>query len=236
MNHVRRVPLADQAAGLLLDRIRSGEWPLGARLPGETTLGPQLGVGRSTVREAIRQLAGKGVLETRQGAGVFVTALDVTEDWNDVLRRAGIVSVIEARIAIETEAAAHAADRRTPQALRALRRALAERQEGHGGTEDYVDADMRFHRAVVAASGNPVLLELFDTFVPRLRQAMIDMLRLGSRLDDDTDHAAHADLVEAIADRDAEAAHRLSRTHLDALKAGLGQPGGRRVRSGGPGG
>src|SRR5215831_9239436 len=103
MTIVRREPLADQAAGLLLQRIRAGEWSLGEKLPGETTLAPQLGVGRSTVREAIRQLAGRGVLSSRQGAGVFVTALDAPEDWDTVLRRADIISVIEARLAIETE-------------------------------------------------------------------------------------------------------------------------------------
>ncbi|MFI9639252.1 FadR/GntR family transcriptional regulator [Micromonospora sp. NPDC051925] len=221
MAQIRRAPLADQAAEALLVRIRAGEWPLGAKLPGETTLGPQLGVGRSTVREAIRQLAGRGVLESRQGAGVFVTALDVTEDWDAVLRRAGIISVIEARIAIEAEAAAHAAERRTPQALRAVRRALAERQDQRGSTEEQVDADMRLHRAIVAAADNPVLLELFDTFVPRLRQAMVDMLRIGRNLAEEQDHAAHADLVEAIAARDAAAAHRLSRTHLASLKDAL---------------
>lgn len=221
MKQVRRTRLADQAAHLLLDRINSGEWPLGAKLPGETTLGPQLGVGRSTVREAIRQLAGKGVLETRQGAGVFITALEIPEDWDTVLQRAGIISVIEARTAIEVEAAAHAAQRRTPQELRAIRRALAQRQNHPERTEDYVDADMRFHRAIVAASDNPVLLELFDTFVPRIRQAMIEMLRLGGNLNDEADHAAHAGLVEAIAARDPENAHRLSRTHLDALRSTL---------------
>ncbi|GII77028.1 GntR family transcriptional regulator [Sphaerisporangium rufum] len=221
MAQIRRAPLADQAAEALLERIRAGEWPLGAKLPGETTLGPQLGVGRSTVREAIRQLAGRGVLESRQGAGVFVTALDVTEDWNAVMRRAGIISVIEARIAIEAEAAAHAAARRTPQALRAIRRALADRQERRGSTEDHVDADMAFHRAIVAAAGNPVLLELFDTFVPRLRQAMIDMLRIGRSLSVERDQAAHADLAEAIAARDADAARRLSRAHLESLESAL---------------
>ncbi|BBX36964.1 hypothetical protein MMAGJ_62460 [Mycolicibacterium mageritense] len=114
VSQVQRHPLAAQTAQLLLTRIRDGEWPLGHRLPGETTLAAQLGVGRSTLREAIRELAGKGVLDSRQGAGVFVTALDVAEDWDTVLRRTTIASVIEARIAIEAEAAALAATRRTP--------------------------------------------------------------------------------------------------------------------------
>ncbi|MBN9629446.1 MAG: winged helix-turn-helix transcriptional regulator, partial [Actinobacteria bacterium] len=56
MTPLRREPLAEQAAEALLDRIRAGEWALGQKLPGETTLAPQLGVGRSTIREAIRQL------------------------------------------------------------------------------------------------------------------------------------------------------------------------------------
>lgn len=216
-----RAPLADQAAEALLHRVRAGEWPLGARIPGETTLGPQLGVGRSTVREAIRQLVGRGVLESRQGAGVFVTALDVAEDWDIVLRRAGIVSVLEARVAIEAEAAMYAAQRRTPQQLRAIRRALAVRQRCHDSPQEYVDADMGFHRAVVAAAHNPVLLELFDSFVPTSRRAMIDMVRLGRNLSGEQDRMAHGDLVEAVAARDPDAAGRLSRTHLMVLRDAL---------------
>lgn len=138
----------------------------GGEAPRETTLAPQLGVGRSTVREAIRQLAGRGVLASRQGAGVFVIALDAPEDWDAVLRKAGIVAVIEARIAIETEAAALAAARRTPSDLRSIRRALADRDAHRSDIDSHVDADTAFHRAVVAASHNAVLLDLFDSFTP----------------------------------------------------------------------
>lgn len=181
MEQLHRRPLADQAAEALLLRIRQGEWELGAKLPGETTLAVQLGIGRSTVREAIRQLAGRGVLSSRQGAGVFVVALDVPDDWDAVLRRADIVAVIEARAAIETEAAALAAERRTPADVRAIRRALWDRGDRRTILEDHVDADTAFHRSIVAAAHNPILLELFDGFTPRLRQAMIDMLRMRLR-------------------------------------------------------
>jgi DNA-binding FadR family transcriptional regulator len=110
----------------------------------------QLGVGRSSVREAIRELSGKGVLDSRQGSGVFVTALDTTENREAALRRASIVSVIEARIAIEAEAAGLAAQRRIPADLRAVRRALAGRGRADGpSTDEHVDADMAFHRTVV---------------------------------------------------------------------------------------
>lgn len=221
MVQVRREPLANQAAELLLERIRSGEWTLGEKLPGETTLAPQLGVGRSTVREAIRQLAGRGVLASRQGAGVFVTALDAPEDWDAVLQRAGIVAVIEARIAIETEASALAAARRTPSDLRAIRRALAERATHRSDIEGHVDADTVFHRTIVAAAHNAVLLELFDSFTPRLRAAMIEMLRIRRVFAGDADQDAHSELAEAIADRDERAAADLSRAHLRGLREGL---------------
>lgn len=221
MPQVRREPLAEQAAGLLLDRIRAGEWQLGQRLPGETTLAPQLGVGRSTVREAIRQLAGRGVLASRQGAGVFVTALDAREDWDLVLRRADIVSVLEARIAIEAEAAGLAAQRRTPAELRALGRALAERARGPESLEEHVDADMAFHRAVVVAAHNPLLVGLFDGFVPRVRQTMVEMLRMRTDFDEDADHTLHRLLHEAIAAHDTAAAADLSRHHLTSLKESI---------------
>ncbi len=221
MVQVRRTSLADQAADVLLERIRSGEWRLGEKLPGETTLAPQLGVGRSTVREAIRQLAGRGVVDSRQGAGVFVMALDAPEDWDAVLRRADIVAVIEARIAIETEAAALAAERRTPADLRMIRRALILRDERRGNAIELVDADTAFHRAIVAAAHNPILIELFDGFTPRLRQAMIDMLRIRPDHTNDADHEAHADLVQTIADRDASGAALQSRAHLQTMKAAL---------------
>ncbi|GAB3820377.1 FCD domain-containing protein [Tessaracoccus terricola] len=218
MSRVTRAPLAEQAADALLERVRSGEWGLGAKLPGETTLAPQLGVGRSTVREAIRQLAGRGVLASRQGAGVFVTALDVPDDWDLVLRRSDIAAVIEARIAIETEAADLAARRRTPADLRAMRKALTARKEQRHEAEVHVDADTAFHRTVVSAAHNPVPLELFDVLTPRVREAMVAMIRIRTKFGDDADHDAHVSLADAVAARDAELARQLSRTHLMALK------------------
>ncbi|WP_313005571.1 FadR/GntR family transcriptional regulator [Corynebacterium variabile] len=213
--------MAEQAAELLLGRVRDGEWELGQKLPGEVTLASQMGVGRSTAREAIRILAGKGVLASRQGSGVYLTALDVREEWDAVLGRAEIRSVIEARTAIETEAARLAALRRSPAELRAVRRALDDRAARRDGLEDHVDADTAFHRSIVLASGNPVLTGMFDRFTPRMREAMVEMLRRRGEFGDDGDQQAHADMVEAVAAKDPEAAARLSREHLAALAAGL---------------
>lgn len=218
---VRREPLAEQAAELLLERIRSGEWALGEKLPGETTLAPQLGVGRSTIREAIRQLAGRGVLATRQGAGVFVIALDAPGDWTQKVGRADIRAVIEARGAIEVEAAALAAARRSPAELRALKRALEAREARRERIEEHVDTDAAFHRAIVAAAHNPILLEMFDSFTPRSREAMIAMLRRRGDHGSDADHATHHRLYDAIAAGDPAVAAAITRDHLASLAAGL---------------
>lgn len=218
---VQRVPLSERAAQLLLSRISSGEWPLGGQLPSEAVLATQLGVGRSTLREAVRRLGALGVLESRHGSGVFVAALDVPEDRDAVLRRADITSVLEARIAVEAEASALAAERRTAAELRAIRRAYAARIEPKQSPEEYADADAALHRSIVAASHNPVLLDLFDAFLPRVRHVMVTLMRVGEDPSSPEDHASHAAVVEAIAQRRAGEAALASRTHLEAVKERL---------------
>ncbi|MET9864714.1 GntR family transcriptional regulator, partial [Streptomyces sp. NPDC006386] len=99
---VRPSPLVEQAAARLREQITGGHWPVGTKLPGETTLAKELGVGRSTVREALRALAGAGLVRPRQGAGVFVIATEPVEDWPTRLRRAAVTDVYEVRMAAGT--------------------------------------------------------------------------------------------------------------------------------------
>lgn len=218
---VQRQSLAGQVVAVILDRITTGCWAIGTKLPGEATLAAELGVGRSTVREAIRDLAGRGVLSTRQGAGVFVTASTPAVDWPDVLRRAAITEVVEGRLAVETEAAYRAAQRRTAADLDALERALAVRADAERSAEDaaFVEADLDFHQAVVTAAGNEVLNQLFRSFQARIRTAMIDMLALFEPADQRgrQTHDSHAAIVAAIRDRDPERAAALSRAHLEEM-------------------
>lgn len=218
MSQIQRTPLADQATELLMNRIRAGEWGLGAKLPGEMTLALQLGVGRSTVREAIRQLAGRGVLSSRQGAGVFVTALEVPESWRTVVSRADIISVIDARLAIETASASLAAEKRSEADIAAIKAALEYRKLESKIIDNYVDADMAFHRAIIVATKNPILLDLFDGLTARLREAMVAMLKIVGNSGSEEDHDIHARLFTAIEKRDVETAASLSRSHLQSLK------------------
>ncbi|HWV49705.1 MAG TPA: FCD domain-containing protein, partial [Microbacterium sp.] len=124
-------------------------------------------------------------------------------------------------IAIEAEASSLAAERRTASDLRAIRRALAARDNDADGIEAHVDADTAFHRSIIVAAHNPILLELFDGFTPRLRQAMIEMLRLRSDHDGPGDHERHARLADAVSSKDAATAASESRAHLRRLKEAL---------------
>lgn len=218
---LRPTPLVEQAADRLRAQIADGSWPVGTKLPGETTLAGQLGVGRSTVREALRALAGAGLLQARQGAGVFVIATEPAapaEDWAARLRRASVADVYEIRMMIELRAARLAAERRTAEDLAALDLALRARDEaaeaaaaGSGDAEAFIDADIALHTAVVNAAGNPVLADLYGEFVPVLREGLLDLTRLVDVHEEDAEHGreAHARLVEAVRERDPEEAERV---------------------------
>ncbi|MGW0795356.1 FadR/GntR family transcriptional regulator [Streptomyces sp. NPDC002692] len=218
LDAVRPSPLVEQAAARLREQITGGHWPVGTKLPGETTLAAELGVGRSTVREALRALAGAGLVRPRQGAGVFVIAAEAAEDWPTRLRRAAVTDLYEVRMLVEVQAARLAAERRTPEDVTALEHALAGRRAAAAGDDvAFVDADIALHAAVVAAAHNPVLTDLFAEFTPSLREGLIEMLALvGVRAHDPgTGDAAHAALVRAVADGDGAAAGEVLRGDLE---------------------
>lgn len=220
MGALSRHPLSDQAAERLREQVESGRWPVGAKLPGENALAKELGVGRSTVREAIRALAGSGMLETRQGAGVFVIAARPVEDWQARLRRASVVHLFEVRGLLEVEAAALAAERRDEDDLAALDLALAGRRDAaRGDDEAFVDADIALHAAVVAAAHNPVLSDLFAGFGPALRRGLLELVALLPLRHDHPEPGAdaHASLVEAVRRGDPERAAMIMREEVNLI-------------------
>ncbi|MGW0484959.1 FadR/GntR family transcriptional regulator [Nonomuraea sp. NPDC003214] len=219
---LRPSPLVEQATARLREQITGGHWPVGTRLPSENALAQTLGVGRSTVREALRALTGAGLVQPRQGSGVFVIAAEPAEDWPARLRRAAITDVYEVRVIVETRAARLAAARRTDDDVKALRAALAARRAAAGGGDAaFVDADIALHAAVVAAAGNPVLTGLFAEFAPALRERLIDLVELlGLRHDDaNPGDDAHARLVEAVEAGDPDTAEAVLQAELDQTLA-----------------
>ncbi|MFF4700660.1 FadR/GntR family transcriptional regulator [Streptomyces chattanoogensis] len=209
----RRSALADQVIAQLRAQITSGEWPVGARIPTEPELVEELGVARNTVREAVRALAHNGLLDIRQGSGTYVVA---TSELAGVMNRrfadADPRHVAELRSALEAEAARLAAERRTEQDLRQLD-ALLERREAaweSGAAEAFVEADATLHMAVVAASHNEVLAEIYADLGGVLR----DFLRadVGEVLRPEA-HMDHARLVAAIRAGDGDLAASEAAAH-----------------------
>lgn len=220
MDALTRVPLSQQAAQSLLDAITAGRWEVGEQLPGETSLAAELNVGRSTIREAIRQLAARGVLSTRQGVGVFLASITPVEPWDRLAQIGVIAEVLQVRVAIESRAAALAAVGHDDADAQSIRAALAERNALLGGTSsELASADIRFHRRVVTAAHNSLLSALFDSLEPRLVEAMTEFLELVPATQQDADE--HAEVVDAILAGDSERAETLTRRHLLGLTGAL---------------
>jgi GntR family transcriptional regulator, transcriptional repressor for pyruvate dehydrogenase complex len=222
LSSLRRSPLAELAVSQLREQVLSGQWPVGARLPAETELARLLGVGRSTVREAVRVLVHDGLLETRQGSGTFVRSVTADSGWEPLLRRAAILEVYEVRQALEVQAAGLAAARRTREDIAQINARLGEREQAGAAARDtaFVDADVAFHKAVVAAAHNPLLSEMFTSFTAVLREALIGVVS------DDSlgmiDYSpAHVQLAAAVEAGDVAAAQRATHDHLDPTATAL---------------
>lgn len=192
----------------LSEKIRAGEWPVGGRIPTEPQLVEAFGVGRNTVREAVRALVHAGVLERRQGSGTYVLSTD--ELAGAVARKIGAVEfahTIEVRRAFEVEAARLAALRRTREDLVALDAALAEREAAwrSGRLDAFVATDLALHEVIVAAAHNPMLADLYASVGAAIRASVA--ADIGPDLRPDK-HVDHARLVAAIRAGDAERAAR----------------------------
>jgi GntR family transcriptional regulator, transcriptional repressor for pyruvate dehydrogenase complex len=220
LTSLRRSPLVELAVSQLREQVLSGQWPVGGRLPAETELAQRLEVGRSTVREAVRALVHAGLLETRQGSGTYVRSVTPGADWEPRLRRAAVLEAYEVREALEVQAARLAASRRTGADVEALAACLAERERARGDDARFVEADLAFHRAIVAAAHNPLLAEMFDSFAAVLREALI-AIRLDHDVQSAVADAAHARLAAAIEAGDAAAAAQATHDQLDATAANL---------------
>ena len=223
---VRPKKLGDLVIQQIQEKISLGVFPAGSKIPTEPTLMAQLGVGRSTVREAVRVLVSAGLLEVRQGDGTYV--LDRRSGHEPLeyrLRRAKAEEIREVRRIIEVETARLAAKNRTPADIAAMREHLEKKREAiHAGdTHGYVAADIAFHSAVAAASGNSLLADIYRSFT-MVFQDFLDSL-IADRGVNQYQDRIHTGLLDAIAARDAEKAvafamEALDRTSDDAKALG----------------
>lgn len=224
--------ISDAIAASLEKRILEGSLKAGDRLPPERELAVDLGVSRPSLREAIQKLASKGMLQSRQGGGTYVTdRLDAAfyEPWEQMLTSHPNLreDLLEFRRMIEGQTAEWAAERCTAADLERLTQAYDALQAGFasGNPAQRAEADIAFHQVIAEAAHNALLGHLTATML----RLMGDNIRLNLRELDDVSGAdallvrQHKNLYEAIRDHRPAAARAAAETHIDFVRETLAQ-------------
>ncbi len=208
--------------------LAEGRLKPGDRLPGERELCQMLGVSRSSLREAIKVLAGKGVVEARQGQGVFIARADpvgVLEQIASVLllQRGTVADLFEVRRLLETQAAAWAAERASPaecaEMAALLEECLAKAESGRITENEYEQYDHRFHFLLAKATGNEVLVRVMANLIDLLVEARKLSLKVPGRARRSVDD--HLAVLAAVRAGDPEAARRRMLEHLEGVQAAI---------------
>lgn len=203
--------------------IRSGQWPVGERIPAEPELVEQFAVGRNSIREAVRALEHSGMLVPRRGDGTYVRSANMlTAAIARCVPERAQLELLGARQAIEAEAAAEAAAVADAGCVADLYACLAraERTLASGDMAAYTQADIAFHVAVVNASGNGLLIELYGGIIEvmaHMHQQVVD-----ATIADGVHPPGHRALVDAVAAGDAAAARAAVHSYLDHASRAVG--------------
>ncbi len=221
-SQVTRDPsLADKVAALMLETITSNRLRPGDSLPSERELGEQFGVSRTVIREAVRSLVAKGLIEVRSGSGIRVAPMDgsaVRESLAYFLRGSDGLDyekVHEIRSVLEVQMAASAAERANPADLRALSEACRKMAEAGNDVDKATRADIEFHRALANATHNPLYVVLLDAIGDALIEVRQQTLLHGSLT---SAIRSHREIFDAIKQGDAEAARQAMSSHLETVE------------------
>ena len=213
--------MSDRVTQALLELIRNGSYPPKSRLPSEAEMAQQFGVSRTVVREAVSRLKSEGLVESRQGSGVFVREAGPDSPFRidpavvDSIQQ--VLQVAELRRGLEAEIAALAAERATKEQVREIGARLKAIDDDVAAGGDGVAADIEFHRSIARATGNPHFLALWD-FLGQFLKGTIKLTRAWEAQKDETRQQVlqeHRALYDAILKKDAEAARLAARTHME---------------------
>jgi GntR family transcriptional repressor for pyruvate dehydrogenase complex len=219
---VSRVTLAEQVAAQISDQISRGKWKPGEKLPSETEFCAALDVGRSTLREALKSLAYVGMVQMRHGGGTYV--VDQTSALIERVLTSGslktekeLFDMAEARLAIESETAALAAERATRGDVAELEELLKEMESSlNGKGRNYVSLDVEYHLAIARCSNNQMLHGLLTP----IRGLLQEWISKSQELPGIRENAQrqHAKILAAIREQDPDKARSLMRTHLQTCE------------------
>ncbi len=213
---IERRKVYELIAEHLLHQISERSLKPGDALPTERELADSYRVGRSSVREALRMLESKGLIRP-SGNGAFAVAdydnpLSHSLHFLLSLEETSLLEIYEVRKIMEVEAAGLAAARRTDRDLAQMSEAIGEMTSGLASQDRYIDADLRFHLAVAAATGNRIALRMMHAIRDLLHRALASIYHIpGSP---ERSITQHREILAAIASGDAESARQRMREHL----------------------
>ncbi|ACR30939.1 FadR/GntR family transcriptional regulator [Burkholderia glumae] len=223
--------MSDAVAQQLLRQIEIGGFAGTGKLPTESVLAQQFGVSRTVIREAISRLKNEGVVEPRQGSGVFIAQHGAIRplriDYAEAVGTGSLVHLLALRRAIEAEVAAEAAQRRTDADLQRIDAALAKIDAAVAAGRDGVAEDIAFHRTIAAVTGNPYFLKTLS-FLNQYLEAGVMVTRRNEATREDFSRQVreeHAAIAAAIRAGDAPAAGNAARIHLVNAARRLAQAG-----------
>ena len=217
--------LTDEAIGKIKTMITSGALRPGDRLPREADLAAELGLSRSSLREAVRALSLVNILDVRRGDGTYVTSLqpplllEALSFIVDFHRDGSVLEFLQVRRVLEAEATALAAERITDAEIGELRE-LLDSLGSEPAVEDLVAADVEFHRRITAASGNSVLCSLLESLSGGTTRARVwrGLTQAGATAQTLAEHRA---ILDALSSRDAEVARSWSTVHVASVQQWL---------------
>jgi GntR family transcriptional regulator, transcriptional repressor for pyruvate dehydrogenase complex len=219
---VRTSRLYEQIVQQIEDSVLNGTLKPGDQLPAERELAQRLGVSRTAVREAVKALREKGLVEAYSGRGTFVTdgtsqaARQSFDLMVKVGQQEGAPHLAELRLILEPGIAALAAVRVKEEDLPAMREAVAVMDRAQDDPEAYIEADLDFHLALAETVANPLILSLIDSIVGLLREQRIKIFNVEGGPQRGQIH--HKRILEAMERRDAEMARTAMRSHLEQVR------------------
>ena len=218
---VRKGRRYEQVAEQIQKLVAEGVLQPGDRLPAERELAAQFGIGRSSLRDAIRTLEVMGLVESRHGHGTVIRELDsdaavVSLSGALIRKRALVHELLEARRMIEPAIAALAAQKATEEEIARMEEILRLQGAKIKRREATMDEDSAFHAALVHAARNSVVLRVLDVLMDLLRESRARSLQVPGRVE--RSYAGHLRILRAIKRRDSAAAESAVRKHLSEIE------------------
>ena len=219
---IRTSRLYEQIVKQIEDSVLKGILKPGDQLPSERELAEQFGVSRTAVREAIKALGEKGLVESYSGRGTFITngTSHAIRQSLDLMMKIGQAEgsghLAEVRDILEPEIAALAAARAEEQHLASLREAVTVMDEAKSDAEAFIEADLDFHLALAEAAANPLILSLIDSIVGLLREQRLRIFQTDGGPERGQYH--HKRILKAVENHDSERARQCMRAHLKQVR------------------